>query len=414
MKIAELQNKNILIVGYGKEGKATEAFLKKFAPSSTITIADAIDGPDYLQNQAQFDLAIKSPGIHAELLSIPYTTATNIFFANVAGMTIGITGTKGKSTTTSLIYAILREAGKKAHLVGNIGNPMLAELLVSNTKDDVWVCELSSYQLSDIHYSPHIAVMVSLFPEHMNYHGSVEVYYKAKAHIVAYTTKHDYFVYNADFPKLCDIAKNTKAQAIPFVDTLPFPESSIPLIGKHNRDNVRLAVTVAKILHIPDNVIEQAVKNFQPLPHRLQKVGTFNGITFYDDAISTTPESTIKAIEALPNIGTLFLGGQNRGYDFSELVKVILEYKIPNIVLFSESGEAIKTAFTKKTKTVPNIYITDNNKDAIIFAYSHTKPGQICLMSPASPSYTLWKSFEKRGDEFQELVKEYAENNLQS
>src|SRR6185503_5783846 len=127
-------------------------------------------GQDYLDHQSDYDVAIVTPGIPSRLITIPFTTATNIFFGNVKGMTIGVTGTKGKSTTTSLIYSILKQGGKKAHLVGNIGNPMLSELMVSNTDEDVWVCELSSYQLETIQFSPHIAVMVNLFPEHMNYH----------------------------------------------------------------------------------------------------------------------------------------------------------------------------------------------------------------------------------------------------
>lgn len=409
MRISDLENKNILIVGYGKEGKATEKFFKAMVSSAHVTTVDMSQRDDYLSRQNTFDLAIRSPHVHPSLLTIPTTTATNIFLANVQGTTIGISGTKGKTTTASVLYEILRKAGRKVHLVGNIGNPMLSELLISNTEDDIWVCELSSYQLMDIQYSPHISVLVSLFPEHMDFHGSVEDYYAAKAQIVVYATEKDYFIYNPRFPELEKIAHQTKAQCIPYVSELPFDESVIQLLGEHNRDNVKAAVTVAQLLDIPVKDSEEAVKNFQPVKHRLQKVGTYNNITFYDDAISTTPQSALAALEALPHVGTIFLGGQDRGYDFTELVTLLLTRKIPNIVLFPQSGETILKLLREKTKDLPRILETRSMKEAVDFAYTYSPKGSICLLSTASPSFTLWKNFEAKGDEFQKLVKEEAE-----
>lgn len=409
MQLRDLENKKILLVGYGKEGKATEIFLRQTVPSAKVTIVDESQGVGYLSNQKAYDLAIVSPGIPARNIIIPFTTATNIFFGNVKGMTIGITGTKGKSTTTSLIYAILKQAGKKAHLVGNIGNPLLSELLLSNTEEDVWVCELSSYQLETIQYSPHIAVMVSLFPEHMNYHGSVEAYYAAKAQITLHQTAEDYFVYNADFEQLVELAKETKAKSVPYVGVLPFPNTSIPLLGQHNRDNVRAAVTVGEILGISEADMEEAVRNFHPLPHRLQSVGTYKGITFIDDAISTTPESTLAALAAIANIGTLMLGGLDRGYDFTQLVEALAEYNIPNVVLFPESGVTIRHMIEKYPGYHPRMLDAASMREAVDFAYQHTPQDMVCLLSTASPSYTLWKNFEEKGDEFQRIVKELGE-----
>lgn len=409
MTIQELEGKKILIVGYAKEGKATEAFLKEKVPSAQIAVVDQSQGEDYLSRQTEFDLAIKSAGVHADLLKIPYTTATNIFFANVKGMTIGITGTKGKSTTTSLIYAILKQAGKKAHLVGNIGNPMLLELLISNTKEDVWVCELSSYQLSDIAYAPHIGVMVSLFPEHMDYHGGVEEYYQAKARLVAKMTENDYFVYNPDFEKLVEIARQTQAKSVPYVSVLPFPNTSIPLLGQHNRNNVRAAVTVGEILAVSEADMEEAVRNFHALPHRLQSVGVYKNITFVDDAISTTPESTLAALEAIPNVGTIMLGGQDRGYMFSDFVEKLKDLQIPNLVLFPESGTKIRKELEKQSEYHPRVLETTSMSEAVQFAYQNTSEGMVCLLSTASPSYSIWKNFEVKGDEFQKLVKEFGE-----
>jgi UDP-N-acetylmuramoylalanine--D-glutamate ligase len=405
MNIDELNNKNILLVGFGKEGKATEKFLQEKYPSSSIAIADKTQGDNYLDHQQEFDLAIVSPGIPSRKITIPFTTATNIFFSQVKGMTIGVTGTKGKSTTTSLIYEILKQAGMQAHLVGNIGNPMLSELLMSNTTEDVWVCELSSYQLETIEYSPYIGVIVSLFPEHMNYHGSVTAYFEAKSHITKYQTDKGYFVYNPNFPEIVQMAEHTKAQAKPFVEVLPFDESIIPLLGEHNKSNIKGAVTVGEILGISKNDIEEAVKNFQSLRHRLQNVGTFAGITFYDDAISTTPQSTVAALAALPNVGTLMLGGLDRGYDFGKLAEKLQEYTIPNLVIFPESGKTILRELEKHSEYRPRVLETSSMEEAVDFAYQNTPQGMICLLSTASPSYTIWKNFEEKGDEFQKWVK---------
>lgn len=413
MKLEDLKGKKILILGYGIEGKATEAFLRHHFPDMVIGLADEKDGQGYLEKQKDYNLVIKSPGIRKELVSIPSTTATNIFFANVKGKTIGITGSKGKSTTTSLVYEIAKQKGLKAHLVGNIGNPMLAELLKSNSEDDVWVCELSSFQLSDINYSPHISVILNLFPEHMDYHGNAEDYYEAKKRILVGAISTDYFVYNHAFDELRELANKTDAQAVPFIDTLPFDEKIIPLLGEHNKDNVRAAVTVAKLLRIDAQTIVTAVKNFKPLSHRLELVGTFKGITFYDDAISTTPESTIKAIEALENIGTIFLGGQDRGYDFAQLTNTIINRNVPNIVLFPNSGKKIRQLFDKRSHLgqgeTLQILETESMEEAVEFAYKKTPKGSICLLSCASPSFSLWKNFEEKGNLFQKFVKEHGE-----
>jgi len=369
-----------------------------------FAIADKKDGSGYLEEQEKYDLAVRSPGVRKELITIPYTTATNLFFEGVKGMTIGITGTKGKSTTTSLIYAILKEAGYKAHLVGNIGNPLLSELQKSNTKKDVFVCELSSYQLDDIEYSPHISVILNLYAEHMDYHGGVKPYWKAKANIVARAKADDFLVYNPNISAVVKIARAARCRTTPFVSKLPFSKDIIPLLGSHNNEDVRAAVTVAGILKVPQKHIVAAIRKFKPLPHRLENIGTFNGITFYDDAISTTPESTMQALETIHNVGTLMLGGQDRGYDFRKLARTIKKKKIANVVLFPDSGIAIAAAM-KTAGCKPNILKTTNMEEAVAFAFKQCVPGSVCLLSTASPSYSLWKNFEEKGDLFKKYVK---------
>lgn len=407
MKLENLAHKKILIVGMGLEGASTVRFLRTYVPTSRVDTTDQKDGTGYLDNQKQYDLAIKSPSVPAQAIQIPYTTATNIFFANTQGMVIGCTGTKGKSTTSSLIHEIVKSSNKQAHLCGNIGKPLLDQLRVGRDKQDIYVVELSSYQLSDIKYSPHISVFINIFPEHLNYHGSLENYIAAKKQIIQFATSHDYFVYNKAYPQLTQFSKETKAIAVPFVQQLPFPDSDIPLLGVHNRDNIRAAVTVGEILGIPASVMQAAVKQFKPLPHRLQNIGTYKGITFYDDAISTTPESTIVAIESLKSVGTLFLGGLDRGYNFNQLVDVITKHGIKNVIYFPDSGNKIASLLKAKSPSI-SLFPSENMEQAVELSFKHTPKDTICLLSCASPSYSLWKNFEEKGDLFQKYVKQYG------
>lgn len=375
----------LCILGYGKEGRTTEKYLKKKYPDLKIKILDQALDKNYLNKQSYCDLAIKTPGIPQNKLKIPYTTATNIFFSENRNFTVGITGSKGKSTTATLVYEILKKAGKKVRLLGNVGNPMLGALLNSPKPDEIFVVELSSYMLEDIEYSPDVAVLLNLFPEHMNYHNGVESYYKAKNNIFK-------------FQKSGDIALRP-----PFNKKLPFKNYEISLLGAHNLANVKAAVEVARILKAPGQVIRKAVLNFKSLPHRLQYFGEFKGIKFYDDAISTAPESTIAAIKALPKTATIMLGGEDRGYNFDELEKVLRDSKVKNIVLFPETGQRIL-----KSKKGFKILQTSNMERAVDFAFMNTPKGKICLLSTASPSYSLWKNFEEKGDSFQTFIKKYG------
>jgi UDP-N-acetylmuramoylalanine--D-glutamate ligase len=392
--------KNAAIIGYGKEGKATEKYLKKNYSDLKVSILDQKNDSKYLDKLENFDIAVKTPGVRKELINIPYTTATNIFFSETENKIIGVTGSKGKSTTASLIYEILKAGGKKVRLLGNIGNPMLEVLLKPTGKDEIFVLELSSYQLDDIEYSPNIAVVTNLFPEHMNYHGSAEKYYQAKKNIINFQRSNDIFVYNPKDKLSAKWAKETKSKKISFTQKLPLSKSDIPLLGEHNLENIKAAVTVAGIFNISDKIISQAIKNFKPLPHRMEFVGEFKEIKFYDDAISTTPESTIAAIKSLKNIGVIFLGGEDRGYDFSELEKAIRKNRIKNIVLFPDSGKRIF-----KSEKDLNILKTSSMEKAVKFAFDNAKKGEIALLSCASPSYSLWKNFEEKGALFKKYVK---------
>ena len=399
--------KNAYILGFGKEGKITKKYLEKNFPNLKIGVGDIKTESDYLQKQFDYDLVVRSPGIPKEYVKVPYTTATNIFlsyirqFPNVK--VIGVTGTKGKSTTASLIAHILKMANKNVQLLGNIGSPMIEALFNKIEEDTIFVLELSSYQLDDIKYSPNIAVITSLFPEHMDYHRNIKDYYGSKRNILKYQTKEDHYVYNPKNKKMVSWKKTTEANMVPFAEGLLLDDSEISLKGEHNRENIRAAVSTARILNISDAKIISAVKSFKGLPHRMELVGEYSGIIFYDDAISTTPESTMSAIKSLPKIGTIFLGGQDRGYNFTKLEKMIRKYKINNIVLFPESGNRIF-----KNREGLNILETSSMDMAVRFAYKNTPKGEVCLLSCASPSYSLWKNFEEKGDQFKSAVKGFS------
>lgn len=400
-----IATENVLILGYGKEGIASRKYIEHKYSKVKIGIADEKQDKNYLSKQNNFDFAIKTPGINKKYLSIPYTTGTNIFFSEIKGKNtiIGVTGSKGKSTTATLIYEILKTAGKNVKFLGNIGKPMLEVLLMPISSDTIFVLEMSSYQLDDITFSPDISVVTNLFPEHMDFHGSLENYFAAKKNIINFQNKNNYFIYNKNNKLMTSWLKDYSGKAIEFAKNIPLSDSEIPLLGEHNRDNIKAAVSVAKIFNISDEVICTAVKSFKGLEHRLEFVGEFSGIKFYNDAISTTPESTIMAIKAIENIDTIFLGGQDRGYDFSELTKLIAKSKIKNVVLFPDSGKKIIKGIANL-----NILETKSMRQAVEFAFKYTKANKVCLLSCASPSYSVWKNFEEKGKQFKEEIIKFS------
>ena len=376
MHIEELSGKSICILGFGREGQATARALEKYATGCRVTIADQNCelriancecqlGDGYLKNLDHFDVIIKSPGIppHPELKaqSSKLTTATQIFLDSIAdsGATVvGVTGSKGKSTTASLIYEILKAHSSKlkaqSYLIGNIGEPALDHL--DDAKPGaIFVMEMSSYQLMDLTRSPHIAMITTFFPEHLDYHGSESAYMEAKKHITRFQRKNDVVFYNSYSDGAREIAMESSGTRVPFsADECPVPIEETHLIGDHNRSNIAAAYKVALHLKCDPKIAVAAIKKFKGLPHRLQSLGIHHGIEWIDDAISTTPESTIAALDALGDrVTTIILGGQDRGNDFSELGRRIVTSSIEHVILFPGSGgrirEAIEVVMTEKT-----------------------------------------------------------------
>ena len=369
-------------------------------------------GPKYLDDLERFDVIIKSPGVPPQpefaAVKSKLTSSTQIFFDSIAdtgALVIGVTGSKGKSTTSSLIFAILKAAGKKAFLVGNIGEPAIAHVADAD-RDTVFVQEMSSYQLMDLRSSPAVAVITAFFPEHLDYHGSLASYLEAKKHITRFQTKDDVVFFNAQSPESAEIAAEGHGAKMPFTwQDSPVSLDEIHLKGDHNLGNIAAAYRVVIHLGIDPATAANAIRGFDGLPHRLQSLGVIDGIEWVNDSISTTPQSAIAALDALgESVETIILGGQDRGYDFAPLVKRLAASNVKNVILMPESGPTVG-AMIRKMKLSVNCVIADTMSKAVAGAKKAAEAGTIVLLSPASPSYGHFKNFEDRGEQFEKNIR---------
>ncbi len=432
MKLKELRDKKILILGLGREGMDTFKFLRKLFPDKFLAVADKdvfkkkivknkskiklYIGKDYLKSLKNYQVIIKSPGISPKKIA-PFinknqtiTSQTEIFFDNCPAKIIGITGTKGKGTTSLMAYQILKKAGFNAYLMGNIGQPVLGFLLALKEKD-ICVYELSSHQLYNLKKSPQIAVFLNIFPDHLDYYQNFKEYLKAKSNILLFQTKNDYLIYNAEDKAIQKISRKSKAK-------------KIAIKRKYYQLNKEAVKAIGQILKIKKSIITKLIKEFKNPEHRLEKAGTFKKITFYNDSAATIPQATMAAIKSLGNrVETIILGGSEKNLDYIELANEILKSRIKNIILFPANGQAIKDIIVrqgKKTKKKKNrelnffLLETKNKsasfymKKAIKLAYCHTKANKICLLSPASASFGIFKNYKERGDLFKKYLEKYG------
>ena len=434
-----LKDKKILILGFGKEGIDTFLALRKLFPKKKIDIADRLEfkdfdkkakeifrknknlksylGKNYLNFLKKYEFIIKAPGVNLKKIK-PFlntrtkiTSQTEIFFDYCPGKIIGVTGTKGKGTTCSLIYQILKKTIPNTYLVGNIGNPVFQKLLKSE-KDDIFIYELSSHQLQSLKKSPHIAVFLNLYPDHLDYYKSLNEYYKSKKSIFKYQTREDYLIFN---PKLRDIVRNAKAKKIAIKD-INVRRIKKDLPKNINLMNLEASILVAKILKIPEKEIKKAIKYFKFLNHRLEFVGNYKNIKFYNDSFATIPEATIFAMDTLKDVKTLILGGSKKGkIDFSNLAKKISKSKIENLIFFPLTGKdiwrIIQISFKVTNKKLPKHFFVDSMSKAVNIAYQNTKKGSVCLLSPACASFTTFKNYKERGNLFKKYVKNYGKKS---
>ena len=410
MAVPELFNgKKIMIWGYGREGKSTEKWLSGHTSPKSVTIFEGKPEEMLAGAGDDADIIIKSPGIvwppkgaderECDVISEKITSQTEIFLREYRMKTIGVTGTKGKSTTVSMLAHVLGElSGKKVILAGNIGLPCL-DYYDDAAGDSIVVLELSCHQLKDAKTAPHISVFLDLYEEHLDYYGTMDAYFEAKSHIVTKQAEGDRAYLGENVPEL--VSASSQIRVIPGEGELEDIELS--LFGDHNRIN---AYFVKKICCDEFGLSEEAVinslKNFEALPHRMKKIGRFGGIDWYDDSISTIPEAAISAAESIPDAQVILVGGMDRGISYFVLEDYMKEHAEYRFICMYATGERI----VKELGTdLPNVCFEPDLQAAVNKAYEITDEGKGCVLSPAAASYGYFKNFEERGIVFGELVR---------
>ena len=363
-------------------------------------------------DEKRFDYIFKSPGIVMDEENPKYTSQTQIFMEEYGAQTIGITGTKGKSTTSSLLYTVLNAcSGRETLLMGNIGLPCL-DYFDHISEDTIIVYELSCHQLAHLTISPHIAVFLNLFEDHLDYYRTMDRYFTAKTHIST-SQKEDDFLYIGDnVPQF-----ETKAVKTVITSGVNY-EYELSIEGDHNRYNAEIVYRIAteRFGCEPDSV-RKALKSFKGLAHRLEYFATSDGVEYYDDSISTIPQATISAATSLKHAKTLLIGGMDRGIDYGILEDFIDKNDQYNYVLMYETGKRILSELSEKDKAEPvgrevktgdrnNVFLVEDLEKAVELAKKITHSGEACILSPAAASYGYFKNFEERGDVFKQLVGE--------
>ena len=407
-------SRKVAILGYGIEGQDAEKYFKSLGDE--VTILDRKYDENYLTDLNKFDVIVRSPGVYrylpeiekAEKMGVEITSSLKIFFDKCPGKIIGVTGTKGKGTTSSLIYDILKNAGYDVYLVGNIGKPYL-ELLPKLTADSIVVMELSSFQLIDLTKSPNIAVVLDITLDHMDWHKDKEEYIEAKKNIVKHQTKNDFALINSEYEVPRSFSTLTQGKVVLFSkkDLENQYKEELLLRGEHNLENIAAAVGAAKLIGVDEKSILNSVRSFRGLTHRLELVDTVGGVTFYNDSFATGPQPTIAAINSFSEPETLILGGSDKGLDYTELGEVIMKKtNIKNIILIGTTAEKIRESINTNG-TGPVIYDLGFKpmKEIVEKAYEVTEKGGVVILSPASASFDMFENYKDRGMQFKKAVK---------
>ena len=406
----------ILLLGYGKEGQAIEKYLKTHEKNAEIEIWQDFNRQDLEQRDYScYDIIFRSPSV-PPLHIKNESSVTKYFFDHCPSQIIGVTATKGKGTTCSFIKSLLDAHEEDAYLVGNIGEPAI-NVLDQLTKDSVVVYEMSSFQLWDLEKSPHIAVVGTIEPDHLNVHESYDEYKSVKKNICRYQTEQDYLVYYKDNPESVQISDVTdKPHKFPYPYIVPEDiKSAIRIPGTHNINNAIAALTaVACYKNIsPDEYFKkykssiiEGLQNFKGLPHRLEFIRELDGVKFYDDNFSTNPASTRVAIEAFPKQTLIpIIGGRDKT-DYEDLPEIyeILNTKtvhIPSIILIGESGHELARSYQDN-----RFILAESLEEAVKNAYKEAKKygNSIILMSPSAASFDMFENVYDRGDRFRNSV----------
>ena len=439
----------IALIGFGLEAKSAYDYFKSIDQNITFEIYDEnskskIELPNGAKffgdfhdfSKIQADLIVRTPAVNPSRLpkNAKITSVTNLFFEKCPAPIIGVTGSKGKGTVSSFIAEILRAAGLKVYLVGNIGLPALNELSKIQ-KDDAVIYELSSFQLWDAQKSPHIAILNNLEVDHLDVHDGFEDYVAAKMNIAKNQAENDFFIFNAENPIVLEnvesLKNQLKAELQPFQDynlahiqenhflwgnEVLFETDILKIPGEHNQKNACAAMIATfdflrekgfKIEEIFD-FWREGLSKFAGLPHRLKFVREFEDVRFYDDSIATTPGSAIAALNSFEKPKILILGGSNKGADLSELIEKIS--KMPEqelrkaILIGSESEKLAQKLALSGFERFINLGTRTNMQEVVKTAFENAKSGDVVILSPAHASFDMFKSYVDRGEQFIENV----------
>lgn len=423
-----LEGRRILIAGYGREGKSTHKLLQRLFPDRVFDVAENDAAIHKALQGGPYDLVLKSPGIPMRVfegfcdLQI-VSSQTDLFLQVYGDRTVGVTGTKGKSTTASLIFHLMSHLSQHPVLLaGNIGIPLF-DILDSLDDNTYIVAELSCHQLENIHRGPHIGIVLNLFQEHLDHYRDYMGYKMAKLQMGLTQQAGDHFLYCSDNEELrslveslafsSDVCAYDAAQARPFAQLL----QAAHLSGDHNLCNLYVALKAAGLalekelppipnsqFPVSNSQFSTLLQSFAPLEHRMECVGSFDDISFYNDSISTIPAACIAAVEALKTVDTLILGGFDRGIDYAPLALFLQKSTVRNLVFVGQAGRRI-AALLDLSKF--NILFEDDYRVIVDWCFTHTAKGGICLLSPAAASYDAFRNFEQRGSLFKDLVRNH-------
>lgn len=417
-----LRGKRILILGFGREGRSSLAFIRENLPDTVVGVADGnanvlagleeshdvktYSGRNYLDAVNDYDIVLKTPGISLKDRDVDFskiTSQTDLFLEEFHDRVIGVTGTKGKSTTSSLIDHLLKESGRESFLVGNIGVPVF-DVIDKLTQNSMIVFELSAHQLQFIHRSPHVGILLNVFEEHLDHFGTLDAYKNAKLNIVRKMGEGDWAVTRNELS--FDLA-DSSAHIIDYeYYDFGVDWENIPLKGEHNRLNVNAALCACYACGIPVDELIPHLYTFRPLEHRQELVGTFSGVTFYNDSISTIPQAAIAAVETIKNVKFLLLGGYDREIDYSPLVEYLMNNKVEHLLFTGNAGKRMMSML-ENAGYQGDMTTFANLPEAFSIIRKKAKQGDVCLLSPAAASYDQYRNFEERGRIFKELAEKF-------
>lgn len=425
-------SRKVAVIGGGVEGQAAARYWARLGAKVTIHDGNpelkvepgvaTVLGPDYLKQLNDYDLVVRSPGIKPSLIKTktPVTSGIREFFQQCPARIIGVTGTKGKGTTSTLITKILEEAGKRVWLGGNIGRSPL-DFLEKVKPTDIVVLELSSFQLMDLDVSPHIAVCLMVAAEHMDWHSSLREYMAAKGNIFWHQQPGDVAVFNPENDFSAQIAALSRGRAVPYLeapgahvadgniilnDQVICRTAEAGLPGAHNLENICAAVTAAHEI-VGENIaaMKRAVMKFKGLEHRLELAGEVDGVRYYDDSFSTTPETAMAAIRSFEAPKVLILGGSDKKSDYRALGREVAEAEMRAVILIGQMAGKLREALEAAGYT----QASDGGAtmaEIVVAARAAAKPGDVVLLSPACASFDMFKNYSDRGAQFKAAVSE--------